>query len=234
MCFKAQTILELCARMARSCPCTGCHAECLIEKRYRTKDLTDANSESAIFIGYCRQSAGYIFYIPSKHLVVSRRDAHFNQAYFPARVGETMLVDRNTIKTDFKSDLALPDGDSSMPLPDARQNGTIKNDTKHSQNSPKNDIESRTNDGKHLASATTTQNTFLGDTKNSNLSKSSCFGAKTPKTTPPDIENNFKLILEPDSIIRVGVRIEFAAPHIHERANKADGLSIPDALKLSY
>ena len=71
-----------------------------------------------------------------------------------------MLVDRNTIETDFKSDLALPDGGSNMPLPEARQNDTIKNDLKHSQNSPKNDIESRTNDGKPLASATTTQNTF--------------------------------------------------------------------------
>ena len=65
----------------------GCHAELLIEKQYRRKELTDLNSESAIFIGYCRQSSGYIFYIPDKHLVVSRRDALFNQSYFPARVG---------------------------------------------------------------------------------------------------------------------------------------------------
>ena len=36
---------------------------------------------------------GYLFYVPDKHLVVSRRDAVFNQAYFPARVGETMLID---------------------------------------------------------------------------------------------------------------------------------------------
>ena len=89
----------------------GCHAEVLIEKRYRRKDITDENSVSAIFIGYCRQSAGYIFYIPHKHQVVSRRDAHFNQAYFPARVGEPMLIDRNTIKTENsndKNEMALP------------------------------------------------------------------------------------------------------------------------------
>ena len=102
------------------------------------------------------------------------------------------------------------------------------------KNTPKNDLKYQTSDGKPLADATTTQNTFLGDANNSNISESSSFGAKTPKTTPPDIENNLKLILEPDSIIRVGMRIESAAPHIHERANKADGLSIPDVLKLTY
>ena len=96
----------------------GCHAEILIEKQYRRKDLTDPNSDSAIFIGYCRQSTGYLFYVPDKHLVVSRRDAVFNQAYFPARVGETMLIDTKTIKTDLnhskteQNDLALPKTDS--------------------------------------------------------------------------------------------------------------------------
>ena len=85
----------------------GCHAEVLIQKRYRRKDLTDSNSESVIFIGYCRQSTGYIFYVPHKHLVVSRRDAAFNEAYFPARVGETMLIDRSTIKTE------LADGETN-------------------------------------------------------------------------------------------------------------------------
>jgi hypothetical protein len=169
----------------------GCHAETLVEKRYRTKDLTDPNSESAIFIGYCRQSAGYIFYIPSKHLVVSRRDAHFNQAYFPARVGETMLVDRNTIKTDYKSDLALPHDGSAQ-----------------------NKVE---------------------DSKNSNTTESPNFGVKTPKTTSPDIENNLKLVLEPGSIIRKSLKIEQCdSPHIYERVNKADGTSVPDALKISY
>ena len=50
-----------------------------------------------------------------KHLVVSRRDAHFNDAYFPARVGrgirflQTPLLVRDidsTIKNDTE---ALPD-----------------------------------------------------------------------------------------------------------------------------
>ena len=39
----------------------------------------------------------YIFYVPHKHLVISQHDAVFNQACFPARVGDTMLVDKNTI-----------------------------------------------------------------------------------------------------------------------------------------
>ena len=105
----------------------GCHAEVLIEKRYRVKDMTDVNSESAIFIGYCRQSSGYIFYIPDKHLVVSRRDARFNQAFFPARVGETMLVDRNTIKTDYKSDLALPhDSSAQNKVEDSKNSNTTE------------------------------------------------------------------------------------------------------------
>ena len=49
-----------------------CHAKVLIQKWYRRKDLTDSNSASAIFTGYCRQSTGYIFYVPHKHPVVSR------------------------------------------------------------------------------------------------------------------------------------------------------------------
>ena len=93
----------------------GCHAEVLIEKRYRIKEMTDVNSESAVFLGYYRQSSGYIFYIPDKHLVVSRRDARFNQAFFPARVGETMLVDKNVIKTDY---YILPDRAVNTALPD--------------------------------------------------------------------------------------------------------------------
>ena len=76
----------------------GCHAEVLVQKRYHRKDRTDSNSESAIFIGYCRQSTGYIFYVPHSHLVVSWRDAAFNKAYFPARVGETIPIDRRLTK----------------------------------------------------------------------------------------------------------------------------------------
>ena len=57
----------------------GCHAEILIEKEYRRKDLTDPCSDSAIFIGYCRQSTGYLFYIPGKHSIVSRRDRSANR-----------------------------------------------------------------------------------------------------------------------------------------------------------
>ena len=111
----------------------GCHAEILIEKQYRRKDLTDPNSDSAIFIGYCRQSTGYLFYVPDKHLVVSRRDAVFNQAYFPARVGETMLIDTKTIKTDLnhsktdQNDLALPETNSKSILNDPK---TVQNESK--------------------------------------------------------------------------------------------------------
>ena len=68
----------------------GCHAEVLIEKQYLSKDLSQAVSDSAIFIGYCRQSSGYVFYVPNKHVVVSRRDVTFNEGYLPARVGETV------------------------------------------------------------------------------------------------------------------------------------------------
>ena len=64
-----------------------CQKNNIEKKQYRKKDLTESHSESAIFIGYCRQSTGYVFYVPHKHQVVSRRDAVFNQAYFPARVG---------------------------------------------------------------------------------------------------------------------------------------------------
>ena len=58
-------------------------------------------------------------YIPSKHMVVSRRDATFNQAYLPARVGETTLIRTKT----------MIDG--------AGESGTIENDTKNSSNDTK-------------------------------------------------------------------------------------------------
>ena len=178
----------------------GCHAEVLIEKRYRVKDMTDVNSESAIFIGYCRQSSGYIFYIPDKHLVVSRRDARFNQAFFPARVGETMLVDKNVIKTDY---YILPDRAVNTALPD----------------------------GPSIKTASPEKPPALPETK----PKQPCLGAKNPHDTSPDVENNLKLIPEPGSIIRASTKIEqCGSAHIYGRVNKADGISIPDALKISY
>ena len=172
----------------------GCHAEVLIEKRYRRKDITDENSDSAIFIGYCRQSAGYIFYIPHKHQVVSRRDAHFNQAYFPARVGETMLIDSNTIKTgnsDDKDEMALPDG-----------NG-------HHENSIKNNDESNSDVARKLQSKF---NKLFN--KSDKATKPLSSGAKNPPKTSPDIEENLKLLLDHDFIIRASTKIESAAPHI--------------------
>ena len=113
----------------------GCHAELLIEKQYRKKELTDPHSESAIFIGYCRQSSGYIFYIPDKHLVVSRRDALFNQSYFPARVGETMLINKDTIKTDYTHP-ALPDDTGDKALPDATGSHNIDMPLSFGDNNP--------------------------------------------------------------------------------------------------
>ena len=73
------------------------HAEILIEKQYRNKDLSEGVSDSAIFVGYCRQSSGYVFYVPNKHVVVSRRDATFNEGYLPARVGDTQLISSSTL-----------------------------------------------------------------------------------------------------------------------------------------
>ena len=46
-------------------------------------------------------------------------------------------------------------------------------------------------------------------------------GAKNPPKTSPDIEENLKLLLDHDSIIRASTKIENAAPHIYERVNKA-------------
>ena len=79
-------------------------------------------------------TTGYMLYIPSKHMVVSRRDATFNQAYLPARVGETTLIRTKT----------MIDG--------AGESGTIENDTKNSSNDTKtvqNDTKTVQNDIKH-------------------------------------------------------------------------------------
>ena len=71
--------------------------------------------------------------MPDKHLVVSRRDAVFNQAYFPARVGKTMLTHTKTIKTDLnqskteQNDLALSETDSKSILNDPK---TVQNESK--------------------------------------------------------------------------------------------------------
>ena len=94
----------------------SCHTEVLIQKWYHCKDLTDSNSKSAAFVSYCQQSTGYIFYVPHKHLVVSQQDAMFNEAYFPMRVGETMLIDHSTIKTELTdSETNKIDGSSTEP-----------------------------------------------------------------------------------------------------------------------
>ena len=143
----------------------GCHAEILIEKQYRRKDLSQEVSESAIFIGYCRQSTGYMFYIPSKHMVVSRRDAAFNQAYLPARVGDTKLIRTNMIKGGA--------GESGTIEDDAKnsQNDTksVQNDTKIAQNNITNsdidqniDLDSKTfqNDSKLIQNDTKYNNTY--------------------------------------------------------------------------
>ena len=209
-----------------------------------------------MFIGYCRQSAGYIFYIPHKHQVVSRRDAHFNQAYFPARVGETMLIDRNTIKTENsndKNEMALPDGNghhqnsiknndenSSKNIQNSNKNiqnsdKSIQNGSKNDENSDYDDIESNTEPARNSDVARKLQSKFNKlFNKSDKAAKPLSSGAKDPPKTSPDIEENLKLLLDHDSIIRASTKIENAAPHIYERANKADGISVSEALKISY
>ena len=95
----------------------GCHAEILIEKQYRRKDLAYSASDSAIFIGYCRQSTGYVFYVPKNNTIVSRRDAVFNPAYYPARVGDSVLIGLK---------------DSCIGITDAKNNDSKNSDAKNS------------------------------------------------------------------------------------------------------
>ena len=167
----------------------GCHAEILIEKEYRRKDLTDPCSDSAIFIGYCRQSTGYLFYIPGKHSIVSRRDAVFNETYLPARVGDTVLVDN-----------------SGPPTIDDSKNSTSSN----------------------YSSINTTPENLI----ESSIDDTSVSPDHSPQAGIKD--DNKKLLLDRDSIIRVSTKIAKSAPHIHERCTKADGKSISDALKVTY
>ena len=70
------------------------------------------------------------------------------------------------------------------------------------------------------------KNSINSDTKNN-------FDAKNPKNRP-DLDEQMKLLLSTDSIIRVSSLIAKSKPHIHERCTKADGLSISDAYKISY
>ena len=194
----------------------GCHAEVLIEKQYRRKDLTSPNSDSAIFIGYCRQSSGYLFYIPHKHSVVSRRDASFNESYFPARVGDTKLIHNTDKITDAKEDNCIGDTDPIF------RNSVNKSDSDSEQRvSPRPLLGS---DGKPVASAVPMFNELFDSYKNR--------GYNTKKSDI--ISDNLKLLLDPDSIIRCNIKIAKAAPHIHERCTKAEGKSITEALKITY
>ena len=182
----------------------GCHAEVLIEKQYRRKDLTDPCSESAIFIGYCRQSTGYLFYLPHKHSIVSRRDAVFNETYLPARVGETVLVEDNVLIDSAEMD-----------------NSTV---TKNSTNLAKNSITSDISKNSPLANSI--ESSVDGTMPSDHSSDHS------PQAGMEN--NNKKLLLDPDTILRVSTKIAKAAPHIHERCTKADGKSISEALRVSY
>jgi hypothetical protein len=60
------------------------------------------------------------------------------------------------------------------------------------------------------------------------------FGDNNPHKSSPQTENSLKLLLDCDSIIRASSKIDRAAPHIYERCNKADGVSITNALKTIY
>jgi hypothetical protein len=125
-----------------------------------------------------------------------------------------MLIDRNTIKTgnsDDKDEMALPDG-----------NG-------HHENSIKNNDESNSDVARKLQSKF---NKLFN--KSDKATKPLSSGAKNPPKTSPDIEENLKLLLDHDSIITASIKIKNAAPHIYERVNKADGISVSEALKISY
>ena len=45
---------------------------------------------------------------------------------------------------------------------------------------------------------------------------------------------SLKLLLDCDYIIRASTKIEKASPHVYMRCNKADGLSITEAVRLNY
>jgi hypothetical protein len=216
----------------------GCHAEVLIQKRYRRKDLTDSNSESAIFIGYCRQSTGYIFYVPHKHLVVSRRDATFNEAYFPARVGETMLIDRSTIETELADgETNKIDGSSTEPptgwtIETPERFGRALNPTRTDTSSPS----TITNNDKNSDGHDKNINGDETKTASKNMPTPHRLDAE-PHDTSPDVKQKAKsrqLLLDHSYIIEASTKVKRAAPHIYDRVRQADGESVTNALKISY
>ena len=53
----------------------GCRAEVFVEKSLREKSFDSGgdHSRTGIFLGYCKQSRGYLFYIPELKRIVTRR-----------------------------------------------------------------------------------------------------------------------------------------------------------------
>ena len=134
--------------------------------------------------------------------------ATFNEAYLPARVGETQLT-------------------SSKPILDAGEDtgiGAINNS--ESKNSIESITTSESNNINIIKHASVGSSTMVNDDAKNNSDKKS--------KNRPDLQEQYKLLLDTDSIIRASSLIAKSAPHIHERCTKADGCSISEAYKITY
>ena len=141
---------------------------------------------------------------------------HSMRRTFPREWGiPSLLVLKITLPMPCKEDNGIEDTDATT-------NSTEKSEKSDEQRaSPRPLLGS---DGKPVASTIPMFNEMFDEYKNR--------GYNTKKSDI--IRENMKLLLDPDSIIRVNVRIAKAAPHIHERCTKADGKSITEALKIEY
>ena len=129
------------------------------------------------------------------------------------------------------------DAEEDISINDAKSSN---NDTKHSNSTIKDTDAKDSSTIKHVSQGPCSGNSVGSSTMVNSVTKNSInsdtknnFDAKNPKNRP-DIEEQMKLLLSTDSIIRVSSFIAKAKPHIHERCTKADGLSISDAYKVSY
>ena len=116
--------------------------------------------------------------------------------------------------------MALLDGngnhENSIKNNNENSNKNIQHSCKNDESSDHDDIESNTEPARNSDVARKLQSKFNKlFNKSDKATKPLSSGAKNPPKTSPDIEENLKLLLDHDSIIRASTKIENAAPHIY-------------------
>ena len=185
----------------------GCRAEVFVEKQLRSKtfDETGDNSRSALFIGYCKQSRGYLFYVPELKRVVTRRDASFDEAILPCVVGESTLV---------------TNPDPKLPTVSATTLDTIDDNDSYTKSATEPIKNKDTSSAQSTHKSKSSNSGGTKDTKNSG----------GVDTSTVNIDGHTDL----NNTIIIATQKKSTKDYINERVANATNLSISDALKMMF